>query len=279
MRLCDSNPIEVYNGSNLSAMPKLLADGRIPMSVSKLMNYRINESDKFPDWKNNWFDTSDLILYGSKSDGKVKFVLTVDKNGKITENGKEALELINPHSQRSSGAIELSQNLYNKFKGIEVAVGNLGRTGSRMPKEEILGNRAWRILSRHPDEVPAEFAEDSNLLKEYSKWVSNQTGSNENMGVYINSLSKSPKLRAGYVSGLEYGSNANGWFDLDYDSGRLVGLAPEAHGNIIKPISGRALSVEEILKESSQTNVFAQDQINKFQSILEEKGYEIGRKN
>ena len=95
MKLCDSiNPVEVYEGRNVDAMPKILADGRIPMNTSQLMKYRISESESFPDFK-NYFDVSDLIAYGSKDGSEVKFILTVDKNGKITDNGKKALDLIN----------------------------------------------------------------------------------------------------------------------------------------------------------------------------------------
>jgi len=251
MKLCESvNPIEVYGGRNVETMPKLLADGRVPMSASQLMKYRIAESDKLPDWKNSYFDTSDLIAYSAKGDGKVKFILTVGKDGKITDKGRKALELINPNSKRSSGAIELGDQ-YRILDGIEVPIGNLGRTGDYLTQNEILGNKAWRILARHPDEVPKEFAEDSNLLKEYSTWVVNQTKSDKNMGVYVDSLDASPKLRAWYVYRLGLRSNANGRDYLDDDYGRLVGLAPEAHvPKIVKPTLEQALTIvnEDLLK-------------------------------
>jgi hypothetical protein len=279
MKLCDSgNPVEVYSGRNVDAMPRLLADGRIPMSASQLMHYRINESDKFSDWK-NYFDTSDLIAYSSKGDGKVKFILTVDKSGKITENGRRALELINPDLKRRSGAIELVGDQYQTLDGIEVATGNLGRTGSWLTQGEILGNKAWRILARHPDEVPAEFAEDSNLLKEYSNWVANQTGDNKNMAVYVDSLGKSPKLRAWYVYGLEFRSDAYGGNDLGIGYGRLLGIAPEAlDTKIVRPTLEQTLTVGSILEETGHTSAFAPDQIKKLQNILEQKGYQIQRR-
>ena len=225
MVLCDSvNPVEVYEGRNVDAMPKLLAEGRIPMSVSQLMHYRINESGKFADWKDLYFDTSDLIAYSSKEDGKLKFILTVDKDGKITDNGRKALDLINPNSKRNSGAIEIGDK-YDSLKGIEVVVGNLGRTGNYLSQDEVLGNPVWRVLARHPDAVPKEFAEDENLLKEYFSWVSSQTGKDKNMSVYMDSLSKSPKLRSWYVSGLGIRSSVDGGDDLGSVSGRFVGVS------------------------------------------------------
>ena len=48
------------------------------------------------------------------------------------------------------------------------------------------------------------------------------------MEVYPNSAGDVPKLRAWYVRGLDYWSDADGRSDLDYDYGRLVGLVPEA---------------------------------------------------
>ncbi|MBU1028483.1 MAG: hypothetical protein KKF48_05555 [Nanoarchaeota archaeon] len=246
MVLCDSvNPVERYDGKNVDTMPKLLADGRVPMSTSQLMNYRINEGGRFADWKNLYFDTSDLIAYASKGDGKVKFILTVKKNGKIDEkNGRKSLGLISPSSKLSSGAIELGQEQYNALNGIEVNIKDLGRTGKYLTQDEILGNPVWRILARHPNAVPKEFAEDSNLLKEYTSWVESQTGDNENMAVYVDSLGKSPKLRAWYVYRLDGRSNANGVNNLDDGDGRFVGLAPEAHASrIARPTLEQALSI------------------------------------
>lgn len=191
------------------------------------MNYRINDGERFSDWNTNYFDTSDLIAYNSKDSGKLKFILTVDKTGKITENGRKALELINPNAKLVSRAIDLGDK-YNSLEGIEVAIGNLGKTGEYLRQDEILSNKVWRILARHPDEVSKEFAEDPNLLNEYSKLVASKTGANENMAVYVDSLEKSPKLRAWCVYRLELRSCAVGGCDLDGYDGRFLGIAPEA---------------------------------------------------
>ncbi|PIZ82968.1 hypothetical protein COX97_02135 [Candidatus Pacearchaeota archaeon CG_4_10_14_0_2_um_filter_05_32_18] len=48
------------------------------------------------------------------------------------------------------------------------------------------------------------------------------------MGVYPDSAGDNPKLRAWFVYGLEYGSDAFGRNNLDNDCGRFVGIAPEA---------------------------------------------------
>ncbi|MEK6926104.1 MAG: hypothetical protein AABW50_02395 [Nanoarchaeota archaeon] len=242
MKLCESvNPIEVYEGRNVDAMPKLLADGRVPMSTVQLMIYRIGQSDAFSEWETNYFDTSDLIAYDAKDNGKAKFILTVNKDGKIAD--RKTLELINPDSKLISGALELGDN-YSALNGIEVARGNLGEIEKYMTKDEILGNKVWRILARHPDEVPAEFAEDPQLLGEYVSWVQSQTNNENNMTVYVDSLGKSPKFRAWCVDRLDNGSSASGRIDLGNDGGRFVGIAPEApNARILRPTLEQSLSI------------------------------------
>lgn len=238
------NPIDTYEGRNVDAMPKLLADGRIPMSVANLMHYRMGQSAIFPDWKTNYFDNSDLIVYNSNDSGKAKFVFSVDRNQKITENGRKALGLITPNARLSSGAIELTPEQYQSMNGIEVAMSNLGKTESHLTQDEILGHKVWRILARHPSEVPTEFAEDEKLLQEYSTWVAKQTNSNTNMAVYLDSCGKTPKLKAWYVYRLGDRSFAVGRYALDYGDGRFVGIAPEApNARILRPTLAQSLDV------------------------------------
>ncbi|MBI2045209.1 hypothetical protein HYT23_04075 [Candidatus Pacearchaeota archaeon] len=244
MKLCESvNPVEAYEGRGIYVMPRILSDGRVPMTASQLMNYRISQSQSFPAWKDNWFFVSDLVAYSREDDGKAKFVLTVDKNGKVTDNGRTVLGMISPRERLSSGAVELGDR-YDSLNGVEVAISNLGKTNNYMTRDEILGNKVWKILARHPDEVPAEFAEDPALLGEYISWVESQTGNKNNMAVYVDSLGKSPKLRAWYVSRLDGRSDANGRGYLVNDLGRFVGIAPEApNARVLRPTLEQSLSI------------------------------------
>lgn len=228
MRLCDSvNLVEVYGGRSIDVMPKLLAEGRVPIYVSQLMNYRLNGSGVFLDWKNFSFNVSDLIAYSSESGGRAKFILTVNKEGKITDNGRKALELINTHSKLFLAAVDL-ENKYDSLDGIGVEIErDLIRSIPSLTHKEILENKVWRILARHPDEVPSEFAEDKNLLKEYSSWVANQTYQDKNMGVWIDSLSKVSKLGLWHFFGLP-GSGVSGICALGNCDGRIIGfLSPK----------------------------------------------------
>lgn len=228
-------------------MPLLLGEGRAPLTAARFMKERIAHAEQFPDLK-SYLNVSDLIAYDSnKRSTDVKFILTVDKNGRVTEQGRKALELINPNVKLTSEhAVPLSNELYNSFSGIVVPKADLGVSEGyltveevleskawrnlerNLTEEEILGSKIWRILARHPDEVPAEFAEDPALLEEYACWVKSQTKQDTNMGVYMDSNSKNAKLRAFYIAGLDGRSWLFGWNNLNV-SGCLVGyLAPEA---------------------------------------------------
>jgi hypothetical protein len=99
------------------------------------------------------------------------------------------------------------------------------------------------------------------------------------MAVYVDSLSKSPKLRAWCVNGLEYGSYAGSRSDLDDYDGRFLGIAPEApSAKIVSPTLETTLTVGSLLEETGNTSAFAPDQIKKLQDIFEKKGYQIQRR-
>jgi hypothetical protein len=156
---------EPFEGSNLERMPKLLGRGRVPMPAFMIMERRLEASADLPDWRNSWFDTSDLLAYDTKGrSDKVKFILTVDNQGRITEVGKKALDLINPDAPLVNYAVDLSKgDLYDSLQGdgvIEVPRDKLGVVERRLNGEEISESKTWRIWARHPNEVPSEFARD-----------------------------------------------------------------------------------------------------------------------
>jgi len=224
-----------FLGRNIDQMPLLLGEERSPWPAVRFMKERIAHVNEFPDL-NDYLDVSDLIAYDSSERSKdIKFILTVDRNGRVTEKGRKALELINPYAKPTSDrAILLSNDLYDSLPGIIVAKSDLGILERDLTEEEVLESKVWRILARHPDEVSSEFAEDSDLLKEYADWVKGQTKQGTNMGVYMdNNSNKNAKLRVWCVGGLVGRYYANGWDDLGYDNSRFVGIAPEALGKDI----------------------------------------------
>jgi len=274
-----------FPGRNIDQMPLLLGEGRSPWTAARFMKERIAHANEFPDLL-SYIDVSDLIAYDlSKRSKDSKLILTVDKNGRVTEQGRKALELINPNANLTSDYAANVNGVYDSLPGIVVPRADFGVLERDLTQDEILNSKVWRILARHPDEVPAEFAEDLALLKEYAGWVKGKTNQDTNMGVYLDNNSKDAKLRAFFVVWLDDRSRLGGWFDLDDVNGRLVGyLAPEAPnalGNVEQRVASperRILTVDEVLEETSQTSAYAPDQIKKLQNILDQRGYVISVK-
>lgn len=164
-----------FDGKIKEQMPLLLADSRYPMFTRYLAEQRVQGRGI-----GRYVDTGDLVTYNGKGDNQeIRFILTANRQG-LTETGKFALGLINPHSSYVNGALNLSEakdaqgkdvnGAYDAISGsgvIAVKRKDLGILGDRMTQEQVLNHKGWRILLRHPDEVPAEFAEDFEGAKEY----------------------------------------------------------------------------------------------------------------
>src|SRR3989344_5640411 len=87
-----------------------------------------------------------------------------DFNGKI----KEQMPLLLADNRYPMFTRELAeQRVQGRGIGRYVDTGDLGTLGNRMTQEQVLNHKGWRILLRHPDEVPVEFAEDFEGAKEY----------------------------------------------------------------------------------------------------------------
>ncbi len=203
-----------FYGRNVEQMPKLIADGRVPMNVSQLMQRRLdirNSDDKVKSsYMDNYFDTGDAIVY--HPDGRVKIVLD-----------SEDLRNMAPDTSRNSGDLIIGEDVYNALEGEEFKKGKLGKTGDWMSKKDVKSHPVWKVLAR-----------DQALLDDYTDYIFAEgkerfgydTGG---MGVFVSSASgDTPEMRAWFVGGLEYSSGAFGWYGFDYDRGRFVGIAPEA---------------------------------------------------
>ena len=227
-----------FDGKNKEQMPLLLADNRYPLFTTQLFEERVQGRGI-----GRYVDAGDLVAYDGlkKDDQEVKIILTANRSG-LTEVGRFALSLINPQSIYVNGAVNLNQakdaqgkevrEAYHTLSGsgvIAVKRKDLGILNQDMTQEQRLNHKGWRILARHPDEVPKEFAEDFEAFKNYNLKVVSPKYTNA-MGFYLADGEKVPTLRAWYVSWLDDlgGSWANGVANLVDDVGGLVGVAPEA---------------------------------------------------
>lgn len=276
-----------HYGRNVDKMPELLESGEVPASVARIMQARLKQGNESPDLWKNWYDTSDLVIYPKENDKDIYVLLAVNNKGQITKNGRNALELIRKDNLASNRGAIVEQLKELRGEGLIKVPRKKIKTETYLTKKQILGQQIWRILARHPDEVPSKFSEDKNLLRAYSGEVEGRTGNSENMALYIgDSLKDKTILKAWCVDWLVGRSNADGWNDLDSDYGRLVGLAPEALGEpgkgakdlVQRVLPIETFSVRQVIKEAGCTGDYASNQVDKLQNILEQEGYQITRR-
>ncbi|MBU1245489.1 MAG: hypothetical protein ABIJ20_02930 [Nanoarchaeota archaeon] len=215
-----------FYGKNIDQMPLLIAEGRTPLSVSGLMRRRLEVSAGSDDiksaWRDNYFDTGDAIVY--HPDGRVKIVLD-----------SEHLRDLSPDSKLSASALVLEDGVYDQLEGQEFSKAEIQKyaAGESLSLRQAKTNPVWKALAR-----------DSELLNAYATEVFGQAKErfsyDKNMGIYVAGSQSEPTMRLWYVGRLYDRSYANGSNLLGGSSGRLVGVAPEAHATEGKPVE-RAL--------------------------------------
>ncbi len=249
---------EDFNGKIKDKMPLLLADNRYPMFSTQLFEERVQGRGI-----GRYVDTGDLVAYnGPKSDNQeIKIILTANRKG-LTDVGRLALNLINPQSDYVNSAVDLNNARDAKGKAVngayDLLLGNgviiakrkdFGVLNQDLTHEQRMNHKGWRILARHSDEVPKEFAENFEAFRAYSEDVV-APRYDEAMGFYLADGEKVPTLRAFYVVRLgdDGRSGALGGRGLNYGNGCLVGVAPEAPNalGIVKPTLQEALETSRI---------------------------------
>lgn len=213
-------PFNEFYGRNIEQMPKLVEEGRIPLSVANLMQQRLENLSSSEalktSWWNNYFDTGDGIFYHPNGDFKVVL-------------GAQPIRDMNSDSKLSSGALVLNEDkeesieIYKSLDGVEFKRNDLDNLfGKILSKSAVKSHPVWNAL------VP-----DKALFNEYVDAVfsegKNQFGYDNMMGVWISSPQDKAVGRLWCVYDLNYGSIANGDSGIHGDfGGRLVGVAPEA---------------------------------------------------
>ena len=199
-----------FYGRNVEQMPKLIADGRVPMSVAGLMQRRLDvrnsDADVKTSYLDNYFGTGDAVVY--HPDGRVKIVLDSQTLRGITQNS----ELIN-------GALVLTEDAYNVLQGEEFKKGKLGKVDERLSREQAKAHPVWKVLAR-----------DQALLNDYVDYIfaegKQRFSYDTAMGVFPSSAQgNTPDLRAWCVYGLVGMSVARGRYSLGGGGGRLLGIA------------------------------------------------------
>jgi len=202
-----------FYGRNVEQMPKLIADGRVPMNVAQLMQKRLdvrNPDEKVKtSYMDNCFDTGDAVVY--HPGGRVKIVLD-----------SQVLREMNSDSKRNDGALIITPEQYDAMPGEEFKEGKLGKLNGGLSIKDVKAHPVWRVLAR-----------EQELLNDYVDFVfaegKQRFGYDTAMRVYLNQAQgQKPEMRAWFVGGLGGGSGAGGWGDLGDGGGRFAGVAPEA---------------------------------------------------
>jgi len=211
MRL--NKPVEKFKefyGKNTEQMPKLVAEGRAPLSVAGLMRGRLeyrnsDDSELHSNWNNNYFDTGDGALY--MPDGKL--VIAYDAT---------ALREMTGQSKTINGALALEGLAQADVEGVIFTKDDLGKMvlGQGLTRNQVENHPMWQTLVR----------EDTNLLRNYADMIFTDNNYETAMGIFLDSPFKVPKMRAWFVGRADGRSGASG-DGLDDDNGRLVGVASE----------------------------------------------------
>lgn len=206
-----------FYGRPINQMPLLVAEGRVPLSVSGLMQKRMEVLDSGDQelisyWWANYFDTGDAVFY--HPNGNLKVVLNA-----------KPMKKLNPKSELSDGALVLPKGLYDKLNGDNFTreeIEKYGLAEKLLTKEEAKKNPIWKALAGG-DQALLDTYVDAVFTK-----VKEDYGYDKLMKIWLSQPQEATTGRLWCVGRFnDYGSDANGVNDL-VSSGRLVGVAPEA---------------------------------------------------
>lgn len=208
-----------FYGRNNEQMPKLVEEGRTPLSVAGLMQRRLevlagSSDDMKTAWWDNYFDTGDGVFY--HPNGNVKIVL-----------GAQPIRDMTVDTPLSYGALMLNKDrdesvaAYEALDGAEFSRSQLEKyVGKFLTKYEAKNHPVWEVLAGGDQAllnayVDAAFAE-----------IEKRFGNEKNMDVHIASPLDVAAGRLWLVG--TFRSAAMGLNDIGYSDGRLIGVAPGA---------------------------------------------------
>ena len=201
-------------GKVIDQMPILIGAGETPIAVDHLLERRV----AFPDtWGSTYIFTGDAAILGVKGDALIELdsllLRSVNKESEILDN---ALVLSDEEWEERRMNPD---NLYLIAEQVVEAIGAgyVKQNGIWKPENRAIAE-IWDTLGRGKD------------LHEYAELASSKSNRAKHvMQVYFaEKQRKVPTMRAWCVDNLDDRSSARGDSDLDYDNGRLVGVAPEA---------------------------------------------------
>lgn len=219
---------EEFCGKGLEQMPKLIAEGRVPMSVVGLMQARLdvrNSSDDVKSaWMDNCFNTGDAIVY--HPDGRAKIVL----------DSQYLREMTTETPLRDAAALVLTQEQYGAMDGEEFQKGELGKTDDYwFSKKDVKAHPVWRILAR-----------DQALLDDYTDYIFSELKGKkgnvvDDIGMGIFSSPKiygdTPEIRAWDVTGIFRSSTLGDRGGFNIENGCLVGILSKSESVLEKAVA------------------------------------------
>ena len=205
-----------FFGRYQEQMPQLITAGRSPMTVADLMRRRLevagsNDPTLRSAWLDNYFDTSDAIVYHPS--GKVKIVPDAP-----------SLRECCAESELTDGALRIDDAVYRSLAGLECRRDAIVAS-MNLTKREVWESPVWQTLA----------GDNEYLLRAYTDFVFAEAHQRfdaiKNMAVYPRLPQPRPCMRAWIVYGVYDGSGLNGASGLYDQESRLVGLlrtrAPE----------------------------------------------------
>ena len=201
-----------FYGEYVEQMQKIIAEGRVPISVAGLMQKRLNVKninnskgyyrDKYFD---NYFDTGDAVVY--HPDGRVKIVLD-----------SQTLRNMMP-SKKDNHALVLTEDVYKSLDGEELRDIKFDKIYCSLSKEDVKSHPVWKILAR-----------DQALLNDYADNIfaecKRRFSYDSAMAICLSSAQGStPEMRAWCVGRLwQDESIADGTLGLRIGFSRLLGI-------------------------------------------------------